>query len=912
MEGRAARRLGIALLGLALLVAQGSVARAAAPLTTPLHLVIHFAPGTSAAARAAAVRAIGGSIEGEIPALGITRIALAVEQGTDPATVLRAVGAQPSVAGVETDRRVHIDWTPNDPYWSADPYSGLGEWGDRKILLDRARDLVGALAPVTVAVVDTGVDAGHPDLAGVVLPGVTLLSAQSAGCSADAVGSDDNSHGTHVAGIIAADANNGIGIAGVAPNARILPVKALDCTGSGSSFDVAQGITYAVDHGARLINVSLGSSSANDSIFSAVQYAIARNVLIVAAAGNCGNPARLPPSCLATQNLPEYPAAYSGVLGVGATATDDSIASFSTQGPQVGVSAPGVSIVSTTPRYATYQSQRGATTMYASFSGTSQATPFVTGSAALLLGMDPTLTAQQLADRLKATADDLGAPGTDIAFGAGRIDTFRSVMVTLPTFSAKYDTSFVARSATSGSTFTAKVAVTNTSQASWPASGSTPVHLSYHWIDANGNVAVWEGARTALPTDVLPGATVTLDMTILAPPTRGAYTLRVDLVREGVAWFSQKGVTPADVPIAVGSGLSATYATSATTATFFTAAAAALSVTLTNTGTRSWPAGGLQPVRLAYHWVRPDGSIAVWDGTRAPAFASDVQPGQTVMVQLPVTGPADLGPYTLRLDLVQEGVTWFSAEGVPPRDIASVVSSGYAASYAPSAMTAALLPGERTSLSVGVRNDGALAWVAGGATPVHLAAHVVDAAGNSVIWDGARTTFAADVAPGVNAPYLVAVEAPRAAGAYRARVDLVREGVAWFSGLGVAPADVPFSVVSDYRAQILTPSTTTIAVSRSAPSAQVTFTNITTALWTASGSAPVDVAAHWYDAAGNVLVWDGPRTSLGHDVGPGQSVTLAVALGAPPATAAALTIDLVSEGVRWFEAGTRLTVTLLP
>lgn len=902
----------MSLLAIALVVGQGSVARAASTPTQTIHLLVRFEAGTTDAERASATSDLGGTIEGEIRALGVTRIAVTVERGADPAALLRAAAARPKVASVEEDARVHTSWTPNDPYWNTDPYVGLGQWGDRKILLDRALDVVGALslAPVTVAVIDTGVDAGHPDLAGVVLPGTTILSSQNAACNADAVGTDDNSHGTHVAGIIAADANNGIGIAGVASNARILPIKALDCTGSGLTSDVSQAITFAVDRGARLVNVSLGSSSGSDTLLAAVNYAVAHNVLIVAAAGNCGNASRLPAACLQTQNRIEYPAAYPGVLAVGATATDDSIAPFSTQGSQVGVSAPGVNIISTTPRYSTYQSARGATTSYAVFSGTSQATPFVTGTAALVLGIDPTLTGTQLTDRLKQTADDLGPPGPDPAFGAGRINALRAATATVPSFGARYDTSLVPRSATSGATFTAKVAVTNTSPVAWPASGATPVHLSYHWLDANANVVVWDGVRTPLPSDLQPGAAVTLNMSVLAPPTRGAYILRVDLVREGLAWFSQKGVAPGDVPVAVGSGLGASYATAAATAAFFTAAPAALGVTVTNTGTSTWPAAGTSPVRLAYHWLRPDGSVAVWDGARAPAFASDVAPGATVTVQLPVAAPPDLGPYTLRLDLVQEGVTWFSDQGVAPRDIGYVVTTGYSASYAPPAAAATLLPGERTSITVGLKNDGVVAWAAAGANPVHLAAHLADAAGNVVLWDGVRTAFAADVAPGTSVLYAVAVDAPLAAGAYRARVDLVREGIAWFSTIGIAPADVPFSVASDYRAQIVTPSA--IMVSRSAPALQVTIANVTPVLWTAGGPAPVDVAAHWYDAAGNVLAWDGPRTPLGRDVGPGQSVTLNVALGTPPAGAFAVTVDLVSEGVRWFGAGQRSTVTLLP
>ncbi len=906
--GRVLGRLGTALLVAASLAFQGLPARAASvPAETTAYVLVHFAGGTTDADHAAAAAAVGGVVVAELRAIGVTRIAAPVERAGGLGSLVAALASRPGVSIVEPDVRVHVDFAPNDPLWTTDPYVGLGQWGAKKILLDRARDLVTTVAPVTVAVIDTGVDATHPDLAGVVLAGTTYLASATPVCLSGPypIGTDDNSHGTHVAGIIAAGANNGTGIVGVAPNARIMPIKALDCTGSGSISDIAQAIVYATDHGARIVNISLGSSSDTATLQAAVQYAINRNVLVVAAAGNCGVAST---RCLNTQNLPEYPAAYAGVLAVGATSMDDTIASFSTQGAQVGLAAPGVRIVSTTPHYRTYQSDHGTTTDYAAFSGTSQATPLVTGLAALVMGMDPALTAPQVIERLRTTSADLGAPGADGAFGAGRIDALRAVTATLPAFGARYDTSAVARSATSGTLFTAKVTVTNTSPGLWPAGGANPVRLSYHWLDANGNVVVWDGMRTALPVDLQPAASVAVNAAVIAPPSRGAYFLRFDLVKEGVSWFSGRGVPPSDVAVAVGSGLGASYATTATTATLVTGAPVSLAVTLTNTGTRPWPAAGTNPIRLSYHWLQA-GATVLWDGARAPAFTADVQPGQSVAVQLPVSPPAQVGAYTLRLDLVQEGVSWFSTEGVAARDIAYSVTTGYSAAYTPAAIPA-LLPGARTAVKVGVRNDGVVAWSAAGANPVHLAAHVVDMGGNVVLWDGMRTSFAADVAPGVSGSYLVTVDAPASAGAYRARTDLVREGVSWFSGLGIATGDMPLLVVADYRATISLGAS--VSVSRAAPALAVPIANPTNVLWTARGPSAVHLSVHWYDAAGSTLVWDGPRTELPSDMAGGASAVVTVALGTPPPGAASLAIDLVSEGVRWFGAGAIRQVTLVP
>jgi hypothetical protein len=254
-------------------------------------------------------------------------------------------------------------------------------------------------------------------------------------------------------------------------------------------------------------------------------------------------------------------------------------------------------------------------------------------------------------------------------------------------------------------------------------------------------------------------------------------------------------------------------------------------------------------------------------------------------------------------------VTWFSAEGVSPRDIAYAVTTGFAASYVPATIPA-LLPGERTTVKVGLRNDGVVAWPASGANPVRLAAHVVDSNGNVVLWDGTRTTFAEDLVPGANGSFQVTVDAPLVAGAYRARADLVREGVSWFSGLGIATGDMPLLVVADYRAQINLPASVT--VSRANPVIAVPISNPTSVLWTAKGPSPVHVSVHWYDAAGRVLLWDGPRTDLPGDLSPGANVVVNVTVGTPPPGAASLAIDLVSEGVRWFGAGAVRPVALVP
>jgi hypothetical protein len=248
---------------------------------------------------------------------------------------------------------------------------------------------------VIVAVVDSG-SGPHPDLAENLLPGRSFSGSTETINGNDI---DSSGHGSHVAGIIAAVANNGIGGSGVAPNAKILPIQVLDQAGQGDARDVAAGVRFAADNGARVINLSLGGATESSSLTQAITYANDKGVLVVAAAGNGG-----------AADKPKWPASLDLTLAVTAVDQANNATSFDQRGDYIDLSAPGANIVST------------AKGDYVTLSGTSMAAGFVAGAAALLFAAEPRVTNAQVRDILLRTATDIGEPGRDVTFGAGLIN----------------------------------------------------------------------------------------------------------------------------------------------------------------------------------------------------------------------------------------------------------------------------------------------------------------------------------------------------------------------------------------------------------------------------------------------------------------------------------------------------------
>ncbi|MFS0672227.1 S8 family peptidase [Ornithinibacillus sp. 179-J 7C1 HS] len=311
-------------------------------------VIVKFKDNVSASKQSNALKNVNAKVKADVDA--VKSPFLVLEVGNVDA-VVKALSNNPNVEYVEPNYILTATWTPNDTYFSPSYQYGLFNTN-----ADLAWDVTRGSSSQEIAVLDTGVDYNHPDLDGKVLLGYDFVQN-------DNTPNDQNGHGTHVAGIAAAETNNGTGIAGMAPNTKILAVRVLDANGSGSLADIADGIIYATDAGAEVINLSLGCNCDTQTLENAVNYAWNRGVVVVAAAGNDG------------VSTTFEPASYSNVIAVGAVDSRNRKANFSNWGTWVDVMAPGVDIASTYPGNS-----------YVYMSGTSMASPYVAGQAALLTG----------------------------------------------------------------------------------------------------------------------------------------------------------------------------------------------------------------------------------------------------------------------------------------------------------------------------------------------------------------------------------------------------------------------------------------------------------------------------------------------------------------------------------------------
>lgn len=320
----------------------------------------------------------------------------AYEEQTSPTEereVYARLLADPRVAFVEPNYRIHIRQVPNDPLY------GRQYW-TRNVNLEPAWDITTGSPNVVIAIVDAGVYSDHPDLAGKLLPGMNFVDN-----STNTKDDSPSQHGTIVTLLAAARGNDGVGQVGVAWNVKVLPVKTINSDGDGNSRGVANGIHWAVDHGATVINLSLGGPDYSQSVSREIGYARAKNVTVVAAAGN-------------EPSERDFPADDPNVITVGASDENNNYADFTSAVNKVDIAAPGVKIVSYLPEKSADPSVN---------SGTSFSAPIVTGVIALMQSVRPGLRQEDALAILKNTAHDIGTPGPDPQSGAGLIDAAKAL-----------------------------------------------------------------------------------------------------------------------------------------------------------------------------------------------------------------------------------------------------------------------------------------------------------------------------------------------------------------------------------------------------------------------------------------------------------------------------------------------------
>ena len=380
------------------------------PRYVPGELVVRFARPSPLAVRSQVLAAYGLTLVETMPGTDFALVRF--DPSRKVPEVAAKLAADPAIVSAEPNYYRYAHFEPNDPYVSY-------QWHFPQIQMNQAWDLSTGQG-VIVAVLDTGVAYENyqgfrqaPDLAGTAfVPGYDFVNN-------DTHPNDDHSHGTHVTGTIAQTTNNGLGVAGIAFNAQIMPLKVLDATGTGTSWNLAEALRWAADRGAQVVNMSLGSPNSSSVELDAVNYAYSRGVTMVASSGNDG------------VGFVSYPAAYDQVIAVGAVRYDETRTSYSNYGNSLDLVAPGGD---------TSRDQNGdgygdgvlqqtfnpntrdpSDFRYWFFQGTSMAAPHVSGVAALIIAKGIATTPDEVRTVLQSTAKDLGTPGWDPYYGYGLV-----------------------------------------------------------------------------------------------------------------------------------------------------------------------------------------------------------------------------------------------------------------------------------------------------------------------------------------------------------------------------------------------------------------------------------------------------------------------------------------------------------
>lgn len=635
----ACRLAGALLLALVLAVGFGRPAEAAGPDARDGEVIVRLA-GTSAT-RAAAAEGLTLSARQAVGAGEVARVAVA--PGSEAETA-RALGHRPGVLWAAPN--VRLRRMAVDP--AAEPRRGL-QWHLDHVNADRAWAFTRGAASIKVALVDTGIDATHPDRPARLEIGPSFADPALTG--------DRLGHGTHAAGVLAAPAN-GLGVVGLAPEVTVQVLKVDDAAGNIYAFDAYRAILWAVDNGARIVNVSLGTAEDSPILREAVDYARGRGVLVVAAAGNAaeqGNPV-------------VFPAALPGVLAVGASTAERRRAVYSETGPYIGLLAPGGDGGNWVFGGVHATATGGG---YGSLTGTSAAAPVVSAAAALVWSLDPALSADGVRERLLTNAFDLGAPGRDDATGAGVVDAgaaVASAAAAVPYRAAFRDQACPSIVAGGGRT-ALRFDVANVGGRVWTRGGPNAVTLATAGpgrASAFHTPGAWPSptVASALPSEqVPPGTFARFELVLTAPHPAGFYREHFRVVAEGIGTLAE---LYCDVTVVPSTAWLAADARAISPAVLAPGATGRVVVTVRNVGTGTWRRDGPAPLRLGTDDPRNHDSPLfdrrTWLTPNRPTGVAEaeVPPGAIATFAFNIVAPITEGRLRATFTPVIDGVTWIN------------------------------------------------------------------------------------------------------------------------------------------------------------------------------------------------------------------------------------------------------------
>jgi thermitase len=611
----------------------------------------------------------GGRVVGTIDGVGVRQIQYHSYEEAAAAAVALHDNFFVEYAEVNT-LSVRTLATPNDTRYSS-------QWHLPKISAPSAWDHQQGVTSTIIAVIDTGIKGNHADLSGKVLAGKGFVGSSTVDFSANS-DSDPCGHGTAVAGLAAASTNNSVGVAGVDWNARLMPIQVIDDSAQlscqfGFVSDLVEAIIYAADAGAKIINVSLGTSDFSQSLRDAVVYARNKGSMVVAAAGNGG-------SLL-------YPAGFSEAIAVGATDENDVLASFSSTGSELDLVAPGVSVHTTCDHEESDLSCTSGTP-YANFSGTSAATPIVSGALGLALARNPGMVG---ADFLAATRNGvdkvagMGGANFTHSYGYGRLNAFKLIWG-FQHYSAQWISQNGYPTIPRGQSYKFSVTFKNTGKSTWYRNDPfVLVNLGTDrsrdripgWIREGGSPSGWRSPNRVELTQatVAPSANGTFEFWYTAPPDKGLGIYREYFrpVADGWDWLEDYGVYW-DVTVPT---LEEQYRHTFVSQNFHSKSvtrneAIEFVVSVKNTGSITWQQGvvnlGTDRGRdRVPGWIREGSGPSGWlKDNRIRMEQGSVAPGGTASFRFWMTTPPDKAAGTFReyFRLVADGITWMEDYGI--------------------------------------------------------------------------------------------------------------------------------------------------------------------------------------------------------------------------------------------------------